>query len=93
MRVADGALAPRRLVSFFTTRAQTTQRSESKKGSGPDRTQLFPFLSGSVASVFSVVQKLTLSPSSNDLFDAREQVAVAQGDRHVVTLVQAGAAS
>jgi hypothetical protein len=35
--------------------------------------------------------KLASSPS-NDLFDARAQITIAQSDCHVVALVQAGAA-
>ena len=35
------------------------QRSEQKKGFGPDRTKPFPFRSSSVTSVSSVVKKLT----------------------------------
>ena len=42
--------------------------------------------------VLSVVEELA-TPSGNDLFDARAQIAITQGDRHVVALLQASAAS
>jgi hypothetical protein len=53
-------------LAFSPQRAQRTQRSGRKKESGPRKTQPFPFRSGSVTSVASVVKLLTLTQGPRD---------------------------